>query len=310
MQMVRPYAEAYHTNRIAMALLATLMAGLVAVPAVGIVQRPRKLHDRPKKLHVKKSKGANHTAVFIAGIEGTLHHFWYDVFQACVKMKRCGFPDGELQSALWNNRDNQAELDREWKRFMNSNWLMKKKATLYVNWAKNSMLSYPNINHYAFPELGHYAKAAKAANSELRVILMLRDGYDVLFSAQKRFKHHEKELVKAAGILKDQLRQYKKVFPHLLTCVETDDVPLLANELNEFFINAATGEHFLNMSQAMKDYYENKRMSVCREEGCRKGGMKTAMDAIRKECHSIVKPIGKKRRVRKTKKHNIVSIFN
>lgn len=195
-----------------------------------------------------ESAGGNH-ALFIAGLEGTLHHFWFDVFAACAKTGRCRFPSIPLRVALWKWKERFKKIQVAWAR-EGSN----PKSILYLNMA-GGYLSYPNRKPDLHPRLDNYARAAAANGDTLKVIVMLRDAKEILRSSHGRFGRTEEELVTGAAVLLGQLQSIQR---DKLMCVDVSMLPLLAGRFNSFLMDARSGRHYFNMKGALKEFYKEK----------------------------------------------------
>jgi len=216
-----------------------------------------------------------HLAIFIAGLEGTLHRFWTQVAAACTRDKKCHFPAPALRASLWDDRHNLDGLEKAW-----NSWETDGDSILYLN-TPTQTLSYPSQGTRNNPQLQNYAAAATKNHDTLKVVVTLRNAGDMLQSAKKRLKRSEEDLVGSAHALLEQLRVLPK---ESWICVDVDSIPALAEKLESFLVDPHTGKKHFDMKGAVKEYYKDKRVSRCVGDGCNPPDLESALQAIRAEC--------------------------
>lgn len=222
-----------------------------------------------------------HQAIFIAGLEGTLHHFWVQISVACVHEKKCHFPSPALKLSLWEDRHNLDALIKSW-----NSWETDGDSILYLNGPGN-LLPYPDTGSSGNPQVQNYAKAAIANNDNLKVVVMLRNAGDLLQSAKKRSNCTEQELVGAAHVL---LEQIKTLPEKSWICLDVDTIPALAQKIDVFLTDPHTGKHHFDMERVMKEYYQETHISRCLSDECSPPELEAATEAIRHECSKPYMP--------------------
>jgi hypothetical protein len=204
-----------------------------------------KREENGRSYVVEKTKYENKTrVVFFAGLEGTGHHAIQEALKACPVCN----PSGVLSEDLFNRLNNEAShglfggadvpihykhLEIVYNHFvgiqLSTAGLKVEKGTLHIigleMGVKSGMISYPNyddiitkpIDH---PDLIPLAAAAEAANIDLRIVILIRNAYDTLYSALSRNFGENYEtaiLIDNASLLNNQISMLD---PRYFICIE------------------------------------------------------------------------------------------
>lgn len=234
----------------------------------------------------RPTSGRKHVGVFVAGVEGTMHHFWTSVFRSCVKMGKCKYTSELYREALWFQRNFQPALDAGW-----AQQDFKNHTILYLNSRCSSFfkqctpqLSYPNGLYHEYPELVHYAQAAFSNGDQLKVIVTLRDADEILASDQERFKRTANFEIKAADVLLEQLTAFNRLFPDSWRCIDAGSIVALAQQIDTFLIDPETGEHTFDFNSTMQTWYSDQKIGTCEQNKCHNEKFQQAMYKIRELC--------------------------
>eukprot|EP00931_Biecheleriopsis_adriatica_P043490 TRINITY_DN24869_c0_g1_i1.p1 TRINITY_DN24869_c0_g1~~TRINITY_DN24869_c0_g1_i1.p1 ORF type:complete len:247 (+),score=48.62 TRINITY_DN24869_c0_g1_i1:115-855(+) len=147
------------------------------------------------------------TYIFMAGLEGTGHHFWEQIYGRCVRQGSCTQRTGLFYKALWWYKSDPAKLAEAWKEerpgqgaFIPLNTYKPPTPTVY--------LSYPNGLHdpLEYPQVQNYAKVAQQYGDSLKVVVLLRDPKEIM-ATDIRWNRTEAQMVEAPRELKSQLLQ-------------------------------------------------------------------------------------------------------
>lgn len=191
-------------------------------------------------------------AIFLAGVEGTGHHFWMDVFQACTRSGRCREPGASFVRRLWWNKDN---LDSLTNVFQTEN-LHAKSPTLVLNGFLHQM-SYPDCG-IRDPRMDNYFRAAIAAGDELKVLVLLRDADHLLASDKRRFGRSASTLVASADKL---LHQLKALPRKSFMCVDYESLPRVAPKV-EKYLSADGSSQFYDHKKALEEFHHSHHSGI------------------------------------------------
>jgi hypothetical protein len=189
---------------------------------------------------------AGSTYLFVAGLEGTSHHFWHTILQECKKQGACVVRDEAFHKAMWKKRKSITDLTTAWAK----NRPQTSKLLITNTLRGKGMMSYPNFKgkRQGYPALDKYAQVARSYGDRLKVLLLMRSPQDLLASDMKRFKRTEKDLVRSTRRLAAQLRQIPR---NTIRCLQYEDLAKGAEWLSQFLkvkgfnIGGAVKEHFL-----------------------------------------------------------------
>jgi len=199
----------------------------------------------------KNSHSEDRRVVFIAGLEGSGHHFWREIFDKCTRTGDCvASPD--LATALYsqneknglfnhyeptgNYSDAESEGVRSAFRALSSidgmHWVNGLgRHVENGNRGTTGMMSYPNFGGpdkiYQHPDVWALAKIAEAVGEDLRVLFVGRQARALLMSTavHRQFAPYGAEaviLAHNARVLASQLHALDREF---VRCVEYEQLP-------------------------------------------------------------------------------------
>jgi hypothetical protein len=226
----------------------------------------------------KESISEDRRIVFIAGLEGSGHHLWRDIFERCEGTGDCVKSVG-LAIALWSEHDKSGlfnnyaptgEYDDAATEGVRSAFqaLSSHEGLLWVNGAHSrgygptGMMSYPNfggpdkINQH--PDVWEFAKIAEAVGEDLRILFIGRQARSLLTSTavHRHFAPYSTEaviLAHNARVLALQLRALDRKF---VRCVEYEHLPDLPTDLSSW-LDPADYEFEAAVSSVFKDESSN-----------------------------------------------------
>lgn len=155
--------------------------------------------------------------IFVAGLEGSGHHFFQLVFEKCLEIGSCGNRSREFYRWAWgaSKRHDQVAMRRVWgvedprpdagvELFAP---LQDKVYPLNAVAVAGQMMSYPNFLPGNDPNMVEFYHAAKYHGDSLKVVVLVRNPRDLLHSVQRRFNHTEDDLVASLKTLTTQLKK-------------------------------------------------------------------------------------------------------
>mmetsp|Transcript_95775 Transcript_95775/g.271095 ORF Transcript_95775/g.271095 Transcript_95775/m.271095 type:complete len:301 (+) Transcript_95775:100-1002(+) len=243
--------------------------------ASGLLRHPRRQGPAP----------GGRVGVFVAGLEGSLHHFWGGVFDACVASGECVLPNKALQTALWLERYNETALGSAW-----STQEFDRTQLLYLNYgADESELSYPNgVKRGGYPQLLHYANAAKDNGDMLKVLVSLRFPDDILASVQYRFGRPAETLIQAADALLEQLQRLDREFPSSWKCISAGSIFDFSDQVDEFLTEGVQETNIFPFDRAVRSLFNESYLGVCLSRRCIDVEFQRACARIRDFCYNGV----------------------
>lgn len=220
----------------------------------------------------KRSFSEDRRVVFVAGLEGTGHHFWRDIFEVCTAHGDC-VRSPDLATSLWsqndknglfNNYQPNGDYDAEAVEGVRSA-LQGLSGTGGLHWVngahrhgtgKTGMMSYPNFGGpekiYQHPDIWELAQIAEDAGEDLRILFLGRQARPLLTSTavHRHFSPYGTQaviLAHNARVLASQINALDVKFVH---CVEYERMPNLPSDLSawldpaEFEFDAAAENYF------------------------------------------------------------------
>lgn len=240
--------------------------------------------DSPVKDH---RQGARY--IFLAGLEGSGHHFFQTVFEKCIEVGSCGNRSREFYRWAWgaSKRNDPIAMRRVWEMedprpdapgipFAPRQDVVYPMNAIAV---AGQMMSYPNYLPGTNPNMVQFAEAAASLGDSFKVVVLLRNPRDLLSSAQRRFNHTEDDLVQSMVEMEEQL---KKMPEGSYRCLKFE-------KFNEV---GATFRKFLDIPDfdivgTMRDLYEA-------EPGCRATSTEEECpqaDALKKQHNEFVRTV-------------------
>jgi len=219
-----------------------------------------------------------HRAVFIAGLEGTGHHFWSDVFKDCAEQGSCQKPPAKIAPSLDNLLP---PFWATWREHIDET--PAGSLTVLNTLSGTGELSYPNgWDGVDNPRLALYARGVLENGDDLKVILTLRNADDIMESAQRRWGHSEDALVASANVLLDDLSSVQK---GSLLCVDHDSLSERGDEVREF-LEAGHGESTLpfDYASAFRARWNQSSVHECDGEACRAPKLAAVVEQLRAAC--------------------------
>jgi len=204
----------------------------------------------------KESFSADRRVVFVAGLEGSGHHLWRDMFEQCTHTGDC-VGSADLASLLWSQSDksgvfnhyepsgdyDDATIQRVRSAFRATS---STEGLLWLNGAhergigRTGMMSYPNFGGpekiFQHPDVWLLAQIAEDVGEDFRILFLGRRARALLTSTvvHRHFAPYGPEaviLAYNARVLASQLRALDAKF---VRCVEYEDMPDLPTDLSSW----------------------------------------------------------------------------
>lgn len=246
---------------------------------------------------------ANGLGVFVAGLEGTGHHFWGDVFRTCAAAGACKVPGSVLNKALYVNSPSADSMVRGW----SLEALNASSGVLVMNTAhhEHQMLSFPYGRHkhtscalvpgedgLCYPALDVLSRSARLSGNELKIVVLFRDADSILASVKRRFNHTEDLLVRATIELERQLRLVPR---ESILCVETEDLPWIGDGIRTAFEEGRRIAPGFDYTAAMNATWSPPLKSGCKIDSCRATFLAERLDSLRRLCGRPGAAVAKRR---------------
>lgn len=158
--------------------------------------------------------------IFLAGLEGSGHHFFQTVFEKCIEAGSCGNRSREFYRWAWgaSKRNDQVAMRRVWQledprpESLGFPFVPRDDVVYPLNAIEvaGQMMSYPNFLPGNNPNMLQFAEAATYHGDSFKVVVLLRNPRDLLHSVQRRFNHTEADLVQSMVVMSKQLRKMPK----------------------------------------------------------------------------------------------------
>lgn len=220
-----------------------------------------------------------HPAVFVAGLEGTGHHFWGKVFGECAAQGSCQKPPRRIEDSLFKVRRPFA-VAASW----SEEGLARAESLTVLNTLESrGELSYPyGPEGLDNPMLDLYTAAAHENGDDLKVILTLRDADDIMKSVQGRWNHSEETMVTSANILLDHLRTVPE---GSLFCVDHSSLPESGDRVRAF-LESGHEESALpfDYAAAFRAQWDQTLNHKCSNEVCKAPKLADALKQFRVIC--------------------------
>lgn len=266
-------------------LLICFIAGAVAdLPAAAVEELFQ--FQSPTQKVLKQTTNEKSRLIFVAGLEGTGHHAWSDMFKECINLKKCEVEYNLTQTlmhfdhvkhivhGLFGAIDapfNALQIHKAMEivqalaqRPGNHVYLM---GLCFVH--LSAMMSYPNYNGVNkavdHPDISILATIAEWAGLDFRVIVLQRDAEDILKSTARRGiggREEPKILLSNAAVLLSQLLLLDRKFYH---CIQYHSLgkldPQSKHKLVNFLHPTLLGP-IIDRMLAMVVYSESNRTTV------------------------------------------------
>ena len=199
---------------------------------------------------VKKSQFSDQNRfIFIAGLEGTGHHFFTSIFQSSRFFKifdtdpiRCHLMRIDSKDQLFDLEKNSPMYKKKQDLIIDKlqSFSQNKYAfSLHVlNTHKESgikcwtgMMSYPNgMDGTSWPDLPALAEIAERANIDLRIVVLTRSTIPMIKSVSKRFREQKRNIHLAELAARKLSAQLQKIDPAFYTCISYEDLYTINND--------------------------------------------------------------------------------
>ena len=194
--------------------------------------------------HITKTRFSNNTRfIFVAGLEGTGHHFLGNILQGSHIFRvssadpiRCNLMRLDSSRGLFDlNMDSDAYHQQEQKTIKlfrtlssNSTSFTLRVLNTHIDANENcytGMMSYPNgISGTSWPDLGSLAEMAERAGIDLRIIVLTRPSIPMIRSISSRVRNVQKNSHLAEiGAIKLS-KQLSSIDASFYSCVSYDDL--------------------------------------------------------------------------------------
>lgn len=195
--------------------------------------------DRFIESPLEDGQGIRNASVnlFIAGLEGTGHHFIKEIMDDCLSAGACQI-DPELTRTLWDSRTDKATLKEAWAAAAlrdTSNKLRVLNAydrTDHMGeMTYTGMLTYPSFSQDWVPRLDLYSEVAREAGDKFFVLVLVRNPRTMLCSDFVRLKEGAEMKSLALNALVQQLQTLE---PSAYHCLDYDTMPFVPPSLESF----------------------------------------------------------------------------
>lgn len=242
------------------------------------------------KFLLKANALANNTragsnAIFMAGIEGTMHHFWSSVHDACVVAGKCMRMPDRLAHAVWYHRSNLQSLMNAWEGVGLS---PQSKRLMLIR--HDMMLSYPNGDplgpsyNFGYPRLDNYWWVAQHNNDALKIVVLLRNANESFASSHFRMGHDAKALIAGANAINNQLLRLPQDAAFM--CMEAEHMPSFGRQFEQFLGMDSSGNPHFNYANAMrKIWFDSKDLFRC-GTSCKIPALEAAVERTREICRT------------------------
>lgn len=233
------------------------------------------------------SRSFGGSAIFVAGIEGSLHNFWSMAQESCVFARKCKMLNDELMYAAWYQRNDFQAIKRAW-HTMNISWSSGKLMLI----RHDHVFSYPSGNpkfkqqfaKFGYPRLDNYYRAAGANGDALKVVVLLRRANDTLADVAIRMNHTASVLINAANELNTQLAALP---PKSFMCLDTDHLFSFAHRFQRLLGNMRNNTPFFNYTRIMSELWPDIYGLQCPygPDKCVDEELEKAVTVTREICH-------------------------
>jgi len=215
------------------------------------------------------AEGVGARAVFVAGLAGSGHKFWQEVFRQCVEARACRqvSSGGLKHSMLGPDSRIQEKVTTAWAA---ETWAAEgldptSRLLVLNSLDQDGLQTYPSgLSENSFPHVDALSKAAAENGASLRVILMLRDAHHLLNSAGELFHNPAFVLTRAARKLHEQLLTVPR---ENILCVKFAKLgkESVRDDVQEFLSNGAAvdGSPSFDFITSMSETWHGNSPSSC-----------------------------------------------
>lgn len=214
--------------------------------------------QNPTEQIVKRNTNGKSRLIFVAGLEGTGHHAWSDMFKECVTLKKCEVEYNLTQALMHFDHTKHilhglfGAVDAPFNA-LQIHKVMEIMQALSQRPGDNmylvgltfvrlsAMMSYPNYNGLNkaldHPDISTLAMIAEWAGIDFRVIVLLREAGDILKSTARRGiggREEPKILLSNAAALHSQMLLLDRKFYH---CVQYKELGKLSQHGKEQLVD-------------------------------------------------------------------------
>eukprot|EP00747_Dinoflagellata_sp_TGD_P183864 gnl/TRDRNA2_/TRDRNA2_39044_c0_seq1.p1 gnl/TRDRNA2_/TRDRNA2_39044_c0~~gnl/TRDRNA2_/TRDRNA2_39044_c0_seq1.p1 ORF type:complete len:284 (-),score=27.92 gnl/TRDRNA2_/TRDRNA2_39044_c0_seq1:25-876(-) len=189
------------------------------------------------------------THVFVAGLEGTGHEFFTQLWKNCFSAKACVAGTNDFYNALFKKSPFLGQIWMKQARELRSN-----SSTLVPMNCVTKKMSYPYMRAHNNPDIEKLVHIASMANHSVKILVTVRHPVDVLASDARNWHRKEQDLVDSLKVLTKQLKRIPK---DAFRCVPYGMIPAVGHALSTFLgvdmdIEGAWQEEFRNSGCAAK----------------------------------------------------------